>query len=205
MRKLLITIFFTTFIVGCDNNITKKEIQSYIQVDYNNPPKVISFKNIDNLIKTLSSKSSLTFSKWNELKFSDESKKWSSDTPILEFGKYSKNGFQNNIVYTILGKEKEHCNELQIILNIKNPEQIEKAFSHFLFSVEQTLAKLKIKFPQTLAKNIRDRKQFAEENEYSYIILRKQESTEINYNIHHEKKLDKKITFQSWKLIIKSK
>ena len=205
MRKILYILLIGVLFGGCNNIEIEKKIQNSILAKYNNPPKIKSFSNVEKLKETLTDKSSLNFNRWRKSKFINEEDKWFSNTGIIQFGKHSKNGFQNDIGYVLLGKEKDFINEVQIVLNIKNPDELEESLSSLAIWSKQTFGKLKIDSPINLNKSILNGDQYYYENELSYILLRKQNKSETNYNIHPEKKIDKKITYQNWKLIIKSK
>ena len=206
MNKILFTSLIIGFFLGaCNDAKNERKIQNSIAENYSNPPKIKTFTNVEDLINILSDKSSLSFNEWRKSKFIDGSEKWSSNTAIEQFGKRSNNGFQNDIGYVIYGKEKKYCNEVQIVLNIKNKSEFDEALFSLSVWSEQTLDKLKIEVPENLNQAILDGQQFAYENESAYILLHKQNKSEENYNIHPEITLDNRVNYQSWKLIVKSK
>lgn len=205
MKKILFVFTIGFFLASCANTEVEKKIQNSISQNYNSPPKIRTFTNVENLIENLSKKSSLNFNNWTKTKFSDSSEKWSSKSAIEQFGKHSRNGFQNDIGYVIYGKEKEYCNEVQIILNLKNPKEMKESLSTLSSWTEQTLNKLNLKIPDNLNESILDGKQFAYENDSAFILLHKENISEKNYNLHPEKKNDDEINYKRWKMILKSK
>jgi hypothetical protein len=205
MKKILFVFTIGILLASCANTEVEKRIQNSISQNYNSPPKIKTFTNVENLIENLSKKSSLSFNNWTKSKFSDSSEKWSSNTAIEQFGKNSINGFQNDISYVIYGKEKKYCNEVQIILNIKNPKEMKKSLSTLSSWTEQTLNKLNLKIPDNLNESILDGKQFAYESDSAFILLQKENISEKNYNLHLEKQLEEEINYKRWKMILKSK
>jgi len=205
MRKLLFFLLIGMLLGACTDSETEKRIQQAVLTAYKNPPQIKSFEEVASLLKILSDNSELSFNEWGKLTYHDGSEMWGSSTAIQQFGKYSKNGFQNDIGIILIGKEKEFINEVQIVLNIKNPAEFQAALASLSVWSEQIVNKLNIEHPVDLSKSILNAQPYYYENELSYILLQKQRETDTNYNIHPKKELDKKVTYERWKLIIKSK
>jgi hypothetical protein len=205
MKKIILFILSVTLLTGCKDNKIEEKIQGSILTEYMNPPKLNPFLEVGSLKGILTNKSSLQFNEWQKSKFLNGDEKWSSSTAIIQFGAHSNNGFQNDIGYALYGKEKEYCNEIQIVLNVKNSKKVKEALSTLSVWSEQTLAKLNIKAPDNLNESILNRKQFAYEDESSFIMLQKQKKLEINHNVHPKKALENEVTYNRWKLIVKSK
>jgi len=212
MKKLFLCLLFITSLVCCSTNETNKvtlnNIASSIASNYNNPPKVKGFINVEDLRELLASKTKLTeFNSWRFSKFSNGEKKWTSNTNITQFGTHSKNGVQNDIGYSIIGKEERFVNEIQLTLNIKNAELKKEAMSNLAIWSEWTLEHLNLETPIDLKSRTLNGQQYCSENENCYILLKKSEHTEKNLTIsnYSEVKLDKFIDYEKWTFIIKSK
>tara|TARA_R110000868_G_scaffold4211_3_gene26436 strand:- start:660 stop:1286 length:627 start_codon:yes stop_codon:yes gene_type:complete len=208
MKKILLNFVLLVFLIACTDNKIEQQIQKAVSMENSNPPKMKAFSNVGNLKETLTDNSALVFSQWRKLQIADGSEKWTAHTPITRLGKNSiKNGSQNDIGYTILGAEENYVNEVQLNLNINNAEEKQEAFFHLAIFAEQTLASLNIEQPSDLRAKILNDENYFFENDSYYILLKKDEWAQKNYNRSHilELELDKSIAIETTRLIIKSK
>ena len=128
MKNQLLSFVLIFSLIGCNSKSEDSEIirniSTILKQEYSNPPKLIAFNNIENLIETL--ENSNEFSEFTPLRFieahNENDKTWESHTSIIPIGTISHHGTQNNIGYMIYGKEETFVNEVRLILNIKNSE-----------------------------------------------------------------------------------
>ena len=207
MKNILFTLLTICILTSCENKKINSQISKVISKEYTNPPKLESFKNPEKLIEILTNKNNIHFTGWGELSYLNEKNKWGAHSAINTFGKTSDNGQINDIGYQLLGSEKNYVNEVQIILNIKNPEEKKEALTNLFVFASQTLAKLNIENPNNFKDEILKDNQYYFENETYYLLLKKEKHKEQNYSISNipDIKLDKYIEVEISKLFIKSK
>lgn len=105
-------------------------------------------------------------------KSASEDSAWRRHTAINPFGSHSKNGYQNDIGYNMLGSE-DYVYEVQLKLNIKNPEEKGEALNHLAIFAQQTLVKLDIETPANLIPQIKKDKQFYFESDSYYLCIKR--------------------------------
>ncbi len=198
MKNQLLGFVLIFSLIGCNSKSEDSEIirniSTILKQGYSNPPKLIAFNNIENLIETL--ENSNEFSEFTPFRFievhNENDKKWVSHTSIIPIGTGSQHGTQNNIGYMIYGKEETFVNEVRLILNIKNSEEKENALSELYSWSTSILKDLNIDEPDFLNSKILNGKQYYYENDSNYIILIKRLFNEDNHSIssYSEIKLD---------------
>lgn len=205
MKKLVFLLFSICMLIGCSNAETKKSIANAHSLPYSNPPKTKIFHDVTGLKGLLIKNSTLFFTDWTKNKFVDGSEKWTSHTPLEQFGTHSNNGFKNDIHYHLLGKDEGFVNEVRIVLNIKNSDDKKQAKETLSLWTQQTFANLAMDAPEGLLRSIKKGNEFYAETPDNYIYLKKVKKEEINGNIHPEKELAAKIEYLRWSVVIKSK
>lgn len=161
------------------------------------------FNDVVQLETILTNKSTLKFTTWTK-----GNRWWRAHTPINLFGNHSMdNEYQNDLGFQIFGAEENYVNEIQLVLNISNLKEKKEALNHLAIFAEQTLFKLDIAIPDNLKIEILNDNQYFFENEFYYILLKKENRAENNQNMSgiSELKLDEIVAIETRKLIIKSK
>tara|TARA_R110000796_G_scaffold88850_6_gene191947 strand:- start:4986 stop:5594 length:609 start_codon:yes stop_codon:yes gene_type:complete len=202
MKKILLFFYIIT-LISCNENKIKEQIEKAISTPFTNPPKLDVFNNVVQLETILTNKSTLKFTTWTK-----GNRWWSAHTPINLFGNHSMdNEYQNDLGFQIFGAEENYVNEIQLVLNISNLKEKKEALNHLAIFAEQTLFKLDIAIPDNLKIEILNDNQYFFENEFYYILLKKENRVENNQNMSgiSELKLDEIVAIETRKLIIKSK
>lgn len=159
LSKLLPLIFAIT-LLSCGNNKKDEKAISEVAETTKSKMKIKIFNQTTNLLIELSANGIGELKEWKKL----EGMGWGSLTDYFQFGETEGGiGLQNNLAYYLEGEE-NYAKNLQLILNINNPEKKREAVKLFTETVEKTFKTLEIETPEGLLEAIKKDKDFKSEN-----------------------------------------